>query len=1128
MDDDDGVWVRLLDDRVLSPSQFNALSAEDRKKRVQFVPVRYDNDDIGERMFDLHHEEEDETPLSHRVSVVGTGDEELVFLLLDERRNRFVTPSECDDNDGPYGPPGDERRACLVFRGYPKDLIDKEYDASTVRESPRILDLERSIVAQLRRRIFEWPPPPISPTRPLIDAVEQLDSARLREVLYFDGPFKITHSLFVSALLLPLPHGRTNIMVVKTLLEAGVDDLASPVDSRMWAEHDITPGATPFFAACFYGRLDCALLILEHERALAQGRGSAEVMALSLDVPLQSGASPLHFCCQQGYELSARFLIAQRADLSKTRGTGGGPLFAACQNGFPRIVAMLLAAKAAVDLGMRRTGTTPLMAACITGKAETVAMLLEAGADVAPKALDGHTAHSLTKAADISKADEIAVIRLLDEGASEHRRHLMDGERVIISGLSGRPDLNGKRAVVHSYIQAKRRYRVEVEELNEAVALKGENLESATVDERGEGRLLPFMDPRSFVSLLSTGQAYACAAFVRDGHLNPMALNAVFVGQASGPQGSLLVHASLCLTSGREALVRALLEAKANACGHQIGGSATPLMAACQYGRLDVVEMLLAHGAAANMDAENAVSGLPPTLMQCFVIGERAAHMHGRDEGKLLDCARTLINHRADVNKVDGAGYSNLMAAAQWGNEGAVKLLLEHRAEVNFTNSCEGRGFSALMAALAESNVECVRALIDGRADTTLTWSGGLSGTVEPLDAHGIARLRRSNRVNRDKLDRVIRADLCVEALTEFDRFTEKALKFGVLSETDIDVLTDRLARGESQRTVMCEYEQAMQRAKNSDILSEAKLRRVARVRFAAYEQDRSIGLLDDVLYPKPGAGDSRVAGGLACVLGLEKRPELNGQTGNITSFNSDGRRRFGIRLVDSGKFLSLNPTNLAPVDNPAIEYPTRCTASSTSICAELQRELVASGIDRVVHDWTELTEDRDVDMPNVFCQGLWCTIVDELKNTLFYVQRTGKNEVFFLCHREFMCGDKNSVFNNFPCVPWLLFNGTEGGITLPPVSDQACTSSLMARLLKMGVAPRMECTVCFKMVKTNDNQSQLPCIHYLCTDCLKKLFPLDKKGLSCPSCKTHFPNYMLVAHSRVPGGVALNEWCYG
>ena len=778
MEEEAGVWVRLLDDRILTPSQFNALTAEDCKTRVQFVPVPFDNEDIGERIDDLQHGEE-HIPLSHRVSVVGDGDGDMSFTVLDKRTNHYVSKEEMLSNDGPYGPPGDARRSDLVFWGYPCDLIDDEQGIESVHESARLLELDQLIVTQLRRRIYEWPPPPIAPTRALIDAVDALDGARIRDVLECDGPFNITHDFFAAVLLRSLPRDRTNVMAVKALLDAGVDDLTSPVDDNnpQWAAEDITPGATPFFAACTYGRLDCALLILERERAMARARADATPI-LSLDVPLQSGATPLHFCCQNGAELTARFLIAQRADLSKTRGTGGGPLFAACQNGFPRLVAILLAAKASVDHGMWRTGTTPLMAACMTGKTETVEMLLEAGADVTAVALDGHTAHSLTKAAGaqhaagqrgISEAEEIAVTRLLEEGVSEPKLHV--GDRVLISGLRGRPDLNSLGAVVHSYLQERGRYRVEVEQLDEAVALKRQNIELIPG--------LPFMEPRDFNMLLFNGQAYACEVFVRNGHVSKLALDAIYVGR-TGTEGSLLVHASLCLTSGRADLVKALLDANANACGTNIGRSATPLMAACQFGRLEVVEMLLAHGAAATIDADNAVSGLPPALMQCFIIGERAAHMDiNRDESKLLDCARMLIAHGADISRVDSAGYSNLMAAAQWGNEGAVRLLLEKRAEVNYSNACEGPGFSALMAALAEGHVECVRALIDAGADTTLTWSGGSSGTSVPLDAQGIAKLRRSHRTT---LWGPVRYDLCLEALTEFDRsapdITASAEKF--------------------------------------------------------------------------------------------------------------------------------------------------------------------------------------------------------------------------------------------------------------------------------------------------------------------------------------------------------------
>ena len=143
-----------------------------------------------------------------------------------------------------------------VFRTYPKDLFEEEdSNPADMHESPRILELDMPIVAQIRRRIYEWPPPQIPPTRALIDAVEALDHMRIREVLESDGPFNIPNSLFVTALIKPLSYGRTNTMAVKELLDAGVDDLASPVESELWKSQGITPGATPFFVACSMGRL---------------------------------------------------------------------------------------------------------------------------------------------------------------------------------------------------------------------------------------------------------------------------------------------------------------------------------------------------------------------------------------------------------------------------------------------------------------------------------------------------------------------------------------------------------------------------------------------------------------------------------------------------------------------------------------------------------------------------------------------------------------------------------------------------------------------------------------------------------------------------------------------------------
>ena len=668
MDVDAGVWVRLLNDRVLSPEQFRALSAEERGL-VEFTPVRFDNEQIGERIERLHNGEEP-VPLGQRVSIVDGGDdapddEQVIFIVWDKQTKRSPSMQEIESTSGAYGQYGGANRAHLVCYSYPKAITvganaEKDFEVSRKPwTSPRVLELEPHIVKMLQRRIVRWPPQPIAPTPTLIEAVKGHDIPRVLECLEYDGPFTIPHSLFVTALSLPLYPGCTNSVIVKALLDAGVDNLTEPVDSTVvnWArfDQDITPGGTPFFLSCDLHRLDCALLILEHERARAkQGRSPPPgTLESSLDAPLQSGASPLHFACQHGEETTVRFLITQRADLHRRRGTGGGPLFAACQNGFPRIAAMLLAAKASVEHAMQRTGTTPLMAACLTGNTETVSLLLEAKADVTTKAaLDGATARSLTARAHeaegkLTKAQMDAVIKLLTEGVVDRER-LRDGERMIICGLSGRPELNGRGVVVRSYAPQKERYIVEVAERlsfdgiegiiheEEPVLLKRQNLECAPGDEIS----FPFIEPSVFISQMRLhGGVCACAALVRDGQVSPWALNAFHADRTmSRGGGTLLVMATLCLTLGREELVKALLEANADASGGEYtpsSGKPTPLMGACQYGHIEVVKLLLEHGAATTIHVEDATSGLLPAVCISSIkhhprLLSRLTHIHIR------------------------------------------------------------------------------------------------------------------------------------------------------------------------------------------------------------------------------------------------------------------------------------------------------------------------------------------------------------------------------------------------------------------------------------------------------------------------------------------------------------------
>ena len=135
-------------------------------------------------------------------------------------------------------------------------------------------------------------------------------------------------------------------------------------------------------------------------------------------------------------------------------------------------------------------------------------------------------------------------------------------------------------------------------------------------------------------------------------------------------------------------------------------------------------------------------------------------------------------------------------------------------------------------------------------------------------------------------------------------------------------------------------------------------------------------------------------------------------------------------------------------MDNPALEYlvarPIQPIVRVTS-----WRRRASPGM----HDWTTLTEDEGIDVPN--CRtGPWSCAV-AIADTLFYVQRTGKNEAFFLCHREFMNGESTSMYRGTKIASHA-FRGCWSRCSRH--HDASCQRSslhtkFMARLVKIGIS---------------------------------------------------------------------------
>jgi ankyrin repeat protein len=187
---------------------------------------------------------------------------------------------------------------------------------------------------------------------------------------------------------------------------------------------------------------------------------------------------------------------------------------------------------------------------------------------------------------------------------------------------------------------------------------------------------------------------------------------------AAEPNGTTPLHYAVYKEDVE--LVERLLKAAAKASVVNDFGS-TPIAEAANVGNAAIIKMLLKAGANAN--SRNREGQTP--LM--------AVARTGR-----IDAAQALLDAGAEVNAIENwGGQSALMWAASQKHPAMVKLLIDHRADVNARGAvrdwqrritAEPRpkdldrgGFTPLLYAAREGCVECARNLVKGGADINLT-----------------------------------------------------------------------------------------------------------------------------------------------------------------------------------------------------------------------------------------------------------------------------------------------------------------------------------------------------------------------------------------------------------------------
>ncbi|XP_044743261.1 ankyrin repeat and KH domain-containing protein 1 isoform X4 [Chrysoperla carnea] len=155
---------------------------------------------------------------------------------------------------------------------------------------------------------------------------------------------------------------------------------------------------------------------------------------------------------------------------------------------------------------------------------------------------------------------------------------------------------------------------------------------------------------------------------------------------------------SLACSAGYFELAQVLLAMHANVEDRGIKGDCTPLMEAASAGHVDIVRLLIAHGADVNAQSS---SGNTPLMYGCA--------------GGHEEVVRVLLEAGSNVEDHNENGHTPLMEAASAGHVGVSKILLEFGAGIN-THSNEFKE-SALTLACYKGHLNMVRFLLDAGAD---------------------------------------------------------------------------------------------------------------------------------------------------------------------------------------------------------------------------------------------------------------------------------------------------------------------------------------------------------------------------------------------------------------------------
>jgi ankyrin repeat protein len=425
------------------------------------------------------------------------------------------------------------------------------------------------------------------------------------------------------------------------------------------------------------------------DAAMRGDRGAIRTaLARKADVnePQVDGSTALHWAVERDDLETADLLIRAGARVTAVTREGVTPLQLAAINGSAAMLTRLLKAGVDPNAPLSTAADTALMMAARTGKVDAIRVLLEAGAQINAQETWGGTTPLMWA---VSENHIDAVRALIAAGANVNARsHYVAAANG--RGFEGRTPVGQKTDVkVEEFASGwLTPVMLAAREGNTGIAAvlidSGAEVNARAGDGKTALALAIFNGNYEVASLLVDRKADVNIADAQ--RFTPLFWAVDRRNMETAPNFPWMV------TADPLPLIRKLLDAGANPNAlvdntpraRMREGSprivfATALMRAAFAADLELVNLLLAHGADPNVISRDGETMVSAAAGLAFIHG----YHRGKSPGERLQVVKLFVERGADVNRPDDYGITPLMAAANDGDPKLIQYLIDKGADLS-------------------------------------------------------------------------------------------------------------------------------------------------------------------------------------------------------------------------------------------------------------------------------------------------------------------------------------------------------------------------------------------------------------------------------------------------------------